>query len=249
LNSAFIFSSTLSGSTTGPLRFVLTIGRLVLSTTSIASPSTRRFRIVVFDVCVTVLNGSTNCVSSGVEVAEAKRWVTLMEVSMPSATESVSRSNLGYGGLRDVFVVQERGENAREEGMVAVVHDRALAESIRWGQWENMGSEFGERTCRYASEETLGVTSTRWMVPVNGKMAMVTLCSFPLPGMLHLPSMMYETDATSFVIRTILLGWYGYCGSSGEVALRCRLWRTGLWLLITVIPILLRSGESCLVRL
>jgi len=169
-------------------------------------------------------------------------------IDAKSATESVSRSNFGYGGPGDVFVVQERGENAREEGMVAVVHDRALAESIRRGQWENMGSEFGERTCRYALEEPLGVTARR-MVPVNGKVAKVTLGSFPSPGRLLLPSVMYETNATSFVIRTVSLGWYGRCGSSGEVALRRRLWQTGLRLRITVIPILLRSGESCLVRL
>jgi len=169
-------------------------------------------------------------------------------IDTESTTESVSRPNFGYGGLGDVFVVQERGENAREEGMIAVVHDRALAGSMRQGQRENMGYESGEPTCRYASEETLGVT-TWWIVPVNGKMAMVTLCSFPSPGMLHLPSMMYETDVTSFVIRTVSLGWYGYCGSSGGVALRRRLRRTGLRLLMTVIPILLRSGESRLVRL
>lgn len=92
-----------------------------------------------------------------------------------------------------------------------------------------MRYEFSEPTCRYASKETLGVI-TWWIVAVNGKMAMVTLCNFPSPGMLHLPSMMYETDVTSFAIITVSLGWYGYCGGSDGVTLR-RTRRIGLRLL------------------
>jgi len=86
-----------------------------------------------------------------------------------------------------------------------------------------------EPTCRYASEETLGVI-TWWTVAANGKMAIVTLCNFPSPGMLHLPSMIYETEVTSFEITTASFGWYGYSGDSGGVTL-LRLRRIGLRLL------------------
>ena len=48
-------------------------------------------------------------------------------VDAEGATEGVSRSNFRYGCLGNVFVVQERGEDAREEGVVTVVRDRALA--------------------------------------------------------------------------------------------------------------------------
>ena len=48
-------------------------------------------------------------------------------VDAEGATEGVSSSNFGYGCLGDVFVIQERGEDAREEGVVAVIRDRALA--------------------------------------------------------------------------------------------------------------------------
>ena len=44
-------------------------------------------------------------------------------VDAEGATEGVPRSNFRYGGLGDVFVVQERGENTREEGVVAVIRD------------------------------------------------------------------------------------------------------------------------------
>jgi hypothetical protein len=44
-------------------------------------------------------------------------------IDAEGATEGVPRSNFGYRGLGDVFVVQERGKNAREEGVVAVVRD------------------------------------------------------------------------------------------------------------------------------
>lgn len=44
-------------------------------------------------------------------------------INAEGATERVSRSNFRYGGLGNVFVVQECGKNAREEGVVAVVRD------------------------------------------------------------------------------------------------------------------------------
>ena len=48
-------------------------------------------------------------------------------VDAESAPESLPHPNFRYGCLGDVFVVYECGENAREEGVVAVVQDRALA--------------------------------------------------------------------------------------------------------------------------
>lgn len=72
-------------------------------------------------------------------------------------------------------------------------------------------------------------------------MAIVTLCNFPSPGMLHLPSMINEMDVTSLEIMTVSLGWNGYCGGS-DADMLPRLRRSGLLLLIT----LLRKGEGLL---
>ena len=44
-------------------------------------------------------------------------------IDAEGATEGVPRSNFRYSGLGDVLIVKERGENAREEGVVAVVRD------------------------------------------------------------------------------------------------------------------------------
>lgn len=78
---------------------------------------------------------------------------------------------------------------------------------------------------------------TWWIVAVNGKMAIVTLCNFPSPGMLHLPSMMNEIEVTSFEIMTVSFGWNGYCGGSDAVMLPRLRRSTGL------VMILLRKGE------
>jgi hypothetical protein len=114
-------------------------------------------------------------------------------------------------------------------------------------QKKNTGCGFNRPTCRYASNENLGVI-TWWIAAVNGKMAMVTLCNLPSPGMLHLPSMIYETDVTSFVITTVSLGWYGYRGGSAGVMTR-RLRRRGLRLLTVPLSDLRRSDEYRLVEL
>jgi hypothetical protein len=47
-------------------------------------------------------------------------------VDAEGVTEGVPCSNGGCTGLGDTFVIQECGENAREEGVVAVIHDQAL---------------------------------------------------------------------------------------------------------------------------
>ena len=44
-------------------------------------------------------------------------------VDAEGATEGVPCSNFRYGGLGDIFVIQERGEDTGEEGVVAVVRD------------------------------------------------------------------------------------------------------------------------------
>lgn len=103
--------------------------------------------------------------------------------------------------------------------------------------------KFNRLTCKYASKETLGVITWR-IVAENGKIAIVTLCNFPSPGMLHLPSMMNEMDVTSLVIMTASLGWNGYCGGSDAVMLPL-LRRSGLLLRIILLP----KGESALAGL
>lgn len=84
---------------------------------------------------------------------------------------------------------------------------------------------------------------TWWIVAVNGKMAMVTLCNFPSPGILHLPSMINETDVTSFIIATVSFGWYGYCGGSDGVVVLRRPRRIGLRLLRILLSNPPRIGE------
>ena len=44
-------------------------------------------------------------------------------VDAEGAAEGIPRSNFRYSGLGNVFVVQERRENAREEGVATVVRD------------------------------------------------------------------------------------------------------------------------------
>jgi hypothetical protein len=83
----------------------------------------RRFRIFVIEVYVTVLNRSTDCFwRCGGRRGDAVGHLD-SGIDAEGATEGVPRSNFRYRGLGDVFVVQERGENAREEGVVAVVRD------------------------------------------------------------------------------------------------------------------------------
>ena len=147
-------------------------------------------------------------------------------IDAESATEGVPHPNFRYGRLGDIFVVHKSRENPRKEGIVAVVWNRTLTGKESVNEKYRIRTQSNEPTCRYASREILGVM-TWCIVAVNGRIAKVTLCNFPSPGMVHLPSMMYETDVTSFAITTVSLGWYGYCGGSDELILP-RLRRRGL---------------------
>ena len=73
---------------------------------------------------------------------------------------------------------------------------------------------------------------TWWIVAVNGKIAIVTLCNFPSPGMLHLPSMINEMEVTSLEIMTVSLGWNGYCGGSDTLMLARLRRSTGLVMIL-----------------
>ena len=80
-------------------------------------------------------------------------------VDAEGATEGVLRSNFGYGGLGNVFIVQESRQNPRDERVVAIVQDRTLTDGEWTGQRQRKTRECEAKklTCKYASNEICGV--------------------------------------------------------------------------------------------